>query len=135
MLGDVFEIDRRRRHQRVLTGQPELAAGANQDLMGQPLQVRCVGDNRQAQVKVAIAQGFFNALAVHVDEVDLDLRVTAFETGQQCRQKITEYGVGGTHAHGSLHGMAKKQRLAERVLQGVEDVPRMLGKLVAFSGQ
>ena len=31
--------------------------------------------------------------------------------------------------------MAEKQRFTESVLQRVENVPRMLGKLVAFSGQ
>ncbi|MNL45537.1 hypothetical protein D3C87_1681920 [compost metagenome] len=74
-------------------------------------------------------------MAVHVDQVDLDLRVAAFEACQQRWQKIAEHRVRGTHAHDSLHGVAEKQRFTEGVLQRVENMPRMLGKLVAFCGQ
>lgn len=104
-------------------------------MVSETVQVRRIGDNCQAQVEVAIAQGRFNALAVHVDQVDLYLRVATFEACQQRWQKVTEHRVGGTHTHGSLHRMAEKQRFTESVLQRVENVPRMLGKLVAFSGQ
>src|SRR3989344_7847630 len=130
MLGDVFEIDRGGGHQRVLTGQPELAARTNQHLVSEPLQVWCVGDYRQAQVEIAIAQGFLNAVTVHVDQVDLNLRVATFEARQQRRQKIAQHRVRGAHSYGALHGVTEKKRFTEGVLQGVEDVPRMLGKLV-----
>lgn len=93
------------------------------------------GNNRQAQVEVAVAQSGFDALAVHVDQVDLDLRVAALEARQQRRQKIAQYRVRGADTHSAVHGVAEKQRLTERVLQGVENVSRMLRELVAFRSQ
>ncbi|MNP66006.1 hypothetical protein D3C76_1616500 [compost metagenome] len=74
-------------------------------------------------------------MTVHVDQVDFHLWVATFEARQQRGQKIAQNRVRGAHTYGALHGVTVKQRFTESVLQGVEDVPRMLGELVAFSGQ
>ncbi|MCY1332335.1 hypothetical protein D9M69_180250 [compost metagenome] len=98
-------------------------------------QVRAVGNDRQPQVESAIGHRRLDALAIHIDQVDLHLRVTALEARQQRRQEVAEHCIRGADTHLALHYMAEEQWFTQGVLQSVEDVPGVLGELVPLGGQ
>ncbi|MNT23150.1 hypothetical protein D3C72_1585620 [compost metagenome] len=74
-------------------------------------------------------------MAIYVDEFDLHLRIAALESCKQRWQEVAQHRVGSPHTHASPCRVAEEQRLAQGVLQRIEDMPRMLGKLIAFGRQ
>lgn len=130
MPGNILQADRGLRHQRMLAGQPELAPRAYQYMMLEARQVRAIGNDRQPQIEPTLGNGRLDALTTHIDQVDFHLGIAALETGQQCRQEITEYRIRRPDAHLALHAMAEEQRFTQGILQGIEDMPGMLRELV-----
>src|SRR3546814_9634088 len=59
-----------------------------------------IGQQPYAQIYAFLGQRHLHRGSVHIDQINLDLRIAALETAKQIGQKITQHGVGGRQPYG-----------------------------------
>jgi hypothetical protein len=68
-------------------------------------------------------------------QIEIDARVVGAKAGEQRRQEIAEHGIGGGDTDCAVQIVDAKAWFAQRVLERIEDVPRMLVEAVPLGSE
>src|SRR5690606_4017351 len=132
VLSDIFQSDGIRLHQRMGGSQPQLPTRSDQHAALQAAEIAGVGYYRQTHVQLTRSDGGLDATPLHIDQINLDIRIITLEPRQQVRQEVTQHSVRGPYPHHPAGCMTEKERLAKGILQRIENMTYMLQELVAL---
>src|SRR3546814_8382018 len=87
-----------------------------------------IGQQPYAQIYAFLGQRHLHRGSVHIDQINLDLRIAALETAKQIGQKITQHGVGGRQPYGALGRLRQERGMAHGVVDRIHDMAGMMKK-------
>src|SRR5690606_18846874 len=97
----------------------QLTTRSDQQAVLQAAEIAGVGYYSQTHVQLIRSDGGLDATPLHINQINLDIRIITLEPRQQVRQEVTQHSVRGPYPHHPAGCMTEKERLAKSILQRI----------------
>jgi hypothetical protein len=80
------------------------------------------------QINAALLQGQLQGPPVHINQINLHLRIAALEAAEQIRQEVAQDGIGRGDADRAARGLGNQACMPHGVIDGIHHVPGVVKK-------